>query len=132
MAPPGHHTISVWVEYAPILSPKEWEAQHEQVAAGLITQVAKYAPNFPDIISETYIQGPPEIEARAGMTRGNMHHLDMTIDQMLAARPLPGCSAYRTPLKGLYLCGSGCHPGGGGTGVPGHNAAHQVIRDLNV
>lgn len=132
MAPPGHHTISVWVEYAPVLSPEKWKSQHEQVAANLIAQVAKYAPNFPDIISKTYIQGPPEIEASAGMTRGNMHHLDMTIDQMLAARPLPGCSAYRTPLDGLYLCGSGCHPGGGVTGVPGHNAAQQVIRDLNV
>ena len=66
------------------------------------------------------------------MTRGNMHHVDMTIDQMLGARPLPDCAAYRTPLDGLYLCGSGCHPGGGVSGVPGHNAAQTVIRDLNV
>ena len=66
------------------------------------------------------------------MTHGNMHHVDMTIDQMLGARPLPECAAYRTPLDGLYLCGSACHPGGGVSGVPGHNAAQTVIRDLNL
>ena len=82
-------------------------------------------------MSDAYLHGPPEIEARAGMTRGNMHHVDMTIDQMLGARPLPECAAYHTPLSGLYLCGSGCHPGGGVSGVPGHNAAQTVIRDLN-
>ncbi len=131
-APPGHHTISIWVEYAPVgLPPAAWEAQRARITDALIVQVARYAPNFPDIVSDAYLHGPPEIEARAGMTRGNMHHVDMTIDQMLGARPLPDCAAYRTPLDGLYLCGSGCHPGGGVSGVPGRNAAETVIRDLN-
>ena len=132
VAPAGHHTISIWVEYAPVgLALEAWEAQRAQVTDALIAQVARYAPNFPDLVIDAYLHGPPEIEARAGMTRGNMHHVDMTIDQMLGARPLPECAAYHTPLSGLYLCGSGCHPGGGVSGVPGHNAAQTVIRDLN-
>lgn len=131
-APPGHHTISIWVEYAPVgLAPNAWESQRARITDALIAQVTRYAPNFPDLVLDAYLHGPPEIEARAGITRGNMHHVDMTIDQMLGARPLPGCAAYRTPLGGLYLCGSGCHPGGGVSGVPGHNAAETVIRDLN-
>ncbi len=133
VAPAGHHTISIWAEYAPVgLAPADWESQRDATTDALIAQVARYAPNFPDIVSAAYLHGPPEIEARAGMTRGNMHHVDMTIDQMLAARPLPGCAAYRTPVDGLYLCGSGCHPGGGVSGVPGHNAAQTVIRDLDI
>ena len=133
VVPAGHHTISIWVEYAPVgLPPAAWEARRAETTDALIAQVARYAPNFPDIVSDAFLHGPPEIEARAGMTRGNMHHVDMTIDQMLGARPLPECAAYRTPLNGLYLCGSGCHPGGGVSGVPGHNAAQTVIRDLNV
>jgi phytoene dehydrogenase-like protein len=133
VAPAGHHTISVWAEYAPVgLAPGAWEARRAETTDALIAQVARYAPNFPDIVSHAVLHGPPEIEARAGMTRGNMHHLDMTIDQMLGSRPLPEWAAYRTPLEGLYLCGSGCHPGGGVSGVPGHNAAQTVIRDLNV
>ena len=133
VVPAGHHTISIWVEYAPVgLAPADWESRRAQISDALIAQVARYAPNFPDLVSDAYLHGPPEIEARAGMTRGNMHHVDMTIDQMLGARPLPECAAYRTPLDGLYLCGSGCHPGGGVSGVPGHNAAQTVIRDLNV
>jgi len=132
VVPAGHHTISIWVEYAPVgLPPSAWDAQRAQITDALIAQVARYAPNFPHIVSDAFLHGPPEIEARAGMTRGNMHHVDMTIDQMLGARPLPGCAAYRTPLSGLYLCGSGCHPGGGVSGVPGHNAARTVIGDLN-
>ena len=133
VVPAGHHTISIWVEYAPVgLAPADWESRRAQISDALIAQVARYAPNFPDLVSDAYLHGPPEIEARAGMTHGNMHHVDMTIDQMLGARPLPECAAYRTPLDGLYLCGSGCHPGGGVSGVPGHNAAQTVIRDLNL
>jgi len=132
VAPAGRHTISIWMEYAPVgLPPAAWDARRAEMTDALIAQVARYAPGFPDIVSDAYLHGPPEIEARAGMTRGNMHHVDMTLDQMLGARPLPECAAYRTPLDGLYLCGSGCHPGGGVTGVPGHNAAQTVIRDLN-
>lgn len=132
VAPAGRHTISIWVEYAPVgLSEAAWEARRQETIDALIAQIARYAPNFPDIVSDAFLHGPPEIEARAGMTRGNMHHVDMTIDQMLGARPLPACAGYRTPLHGLYLCGSGCHPGGGVSGVPGYNAARTVVRDLN-
>ena len=74
--------------------------------------------------------GQVNIEAIAGITDGSMHHVDMTPDQMLALRPLRECSAYRTPVAGLYLCGSGAHPGGGVSGMPGHNAAAAVIEDL--
>ena len=130
LAPPGHHTLSIWVEYAPI-RPREgsWDDVREWVSQALINQVAEYAPNFPDIVDDMYLHTPTDIEAKAGMTNGSMHHIDMTIDQMLARRPLPGWSKYRTPIDGLYLCGSGSHPGGGVSGVPGHNAAQAVLKD---
>ncbi len=130
LAPPGHHTLSIWVEYAPI-SPRvgSWDDVRAAVSQALIDQVAEYAPNFPDIIDDMYLHTPADIEALAGMTNGSMHHIDMTIDQMLARRPLPGWSSYRTPIDGLYLCGSGSHPGGGVSGVPGHNAAQAVLKD---
>ena len=73
---------------------------------------------------------PPDIEQRVGMTDGNIRHVDMVLGQMLADRPLTGWSDYRTPIRDLYLCGAGTHPGGEVTGAPGDNAAHAVLRDL--
>ncbi|MBM4438383.1 MAG: NAD(P)/FAD-dependent oxidoreductase, partial [Actinobacteria bacterium] len=125
-APPGHHTASIWAEYAPVHPPEGWDRLRAETALRIIGQVAQYAPNFPDIIQDTYVWSPWDIEQQLQITDGSMHHLDMTPDQMFARRPLPGWARYRTPVSGLYLCGSGCHPGGGVTGIPGHNAAQAV------
>jgi phytoene dehydrogenase-like protein len=73
---------------------------------------------------------PPDIEARVGLTDGNIRHLDLVPAQLLGRRPLPGWANYSTPLTGLYLCGAGTHPGGEVTGAPGHNAAHAILKDL--
>ena len=132
MAPSGRHAISIWAEYAPIHPAADsWDGIRDQVSHDLIAQVGKYAPNFPGIVEQSRLHSPADIEAEAGITDGSMHHIDMTVDQMLARRPVAGWSDYRTPASNLYLCGSGCHPGGGVTGLPGHNAAHTVIRDLS-
>ena len=130
-APPGHYMLSIWGEFAPIrLREGTWDEMREVAAQNLIAQVAALAPNFPDIIDDYHLVTPESMEARLGLTAGSMHHIDMTPDQMLGRRPLPGWADYRTPVQGLYLCGSGCHPGGGVTGMPGHNAAMAVLKDL--
>lgn len=130
LAPPDHHTLTIWVEYAPIRPRNStWDELRESVTQKLIAQVAEHAPNFPDIIEKSYLYTPVDMEARMGLTDGSMHHVDMTPDQMLDQRPLPSCANYRTPIRNLYLCGSGSHPGGGVTGMPGHNAAQAVIQD---
>jgi phytoene dehydrogenase-like protein len=131
MAPSGRHAISIWAEYAPIRPVgSSWDEVRDRVGRDLIAQVGKYAPNFPEIVEQSRLHSPADIESQAGITDGSMHHIDMTVDQMLARRPVAGWSDYRTPVTSLYLCGSGCHPGGGVTGLPGHNAAHAVISDL--
>ncbi len=131
-APAGKYAISIWVEFAPIRPEGEnWDGFRDRAARAIISQVEEYAPNFGQIIDEWYLHTPQDIEEMAGITDGSMHHIDMTPDQMLALRPLPECSAYRTPVRSLYLCGSGTHPGGGVSGMPGHNAAAAVIADLN-
>ena len=96
----------------------------------MIDILTTYAPNFRRAIVDWMLLTPPDIEARVGLTDGNIRHLDLVPAQLLARRPLPGWAHYRTPLPGLYLCGAGTHPGGEVTGAPGHNAAHAVLKDL--
>ena len=130
-APPGHYCISIWGEFAPMrLREGNWSEMREVAAENLIGQVAELAPNFPDIVDDWHLVTPESIEQRFGLTAGHMHHTDMTLDQMLSQRPVPGWSDYRTPVQGVYLGGSGCHPGGGVTGIPGRNAAMAVLKDL--
>ncbi len=129
-APPGHYVLTIWAEYGPVrLREGTWEDAGRLLTERIINRVAAHAPNFPDIIDDTYLVTSHEIEDRFGLIDGSMHHIDMTPDQMLSRRPLPGWSNYRTPVDHLYLCGSGCHPGGGVTGTPGHNAAMAVLHD---
>jgi phytoene dehydrogenase-like protein len=131
LAPKGHHTIMIWVEYVPAHpSAGSWNDLRERVSQQIIDQVTRAAPNFRDMVEDSYLYTPWDMEERLSLTDGSMHHLDMTPDQMLWQRPLAGWAGYRTPLPGLYLCGAGCHPGGGVTGVPGYNAAQVVLRDL--
>ncbi len=130
LAPPGAHVLSAWVTYQPArLREGTWAARGREVGERLLDAIAGYAPDIRDCVEDWLLISPEEIESRVGMTDGNIRHLDILPHQMLAARPLPGWSGYRTPVTGLYLCGAGTHPGGEVTGAPGHNAAHALLRD---
>lgn len=133
LAPPGEHVMSIWVQFAPVQpATGTWDELREEAAEYLIDVLEQYAPNLRRVIRHRVLFTPQDIERRVGMTDGNIRHLDMVHGQMLNSRPLPGWSDYRTPVDGLYLCGSGAHPGGEVTGAPGHNAAHAVLADLGV
>ena len=122
--------LSAFILHAPrVLAAGSWDDAREETAEKLIDKITEYAPNFRDAVIDWVLITPEDMESRVGLTNGNIHHLDLVDSQMLSNRPLPGWSDYRTPIKGLYLCGAGTHPGGEVTGAPGHNAAHQVIKD---
>ena len=133
VAPEGHHVLSMWVYFLPPhIKDGSWPEVRQQFGEWLIDEVSKYAPNFRDAIVDWTLLTPEDIEARIGLTDGNIRHLDMVPQQMMSRRPLPGWSDYRTPIQGLYLCGAGTHPGGEVTGAPGHNAAHVVLEELGL
>jgi phytoene dehydrogenase-like protein len=96
----------------------------------VIETIAEYAPNLPDAVEHVQVLTPKDLEERYGLVGGNIFHGEMSLDQLFSMRPIPQASGYRTPLGGLYLCGSGTHPGGGVMGAPGHNAARAVNADL--
>lgn len=134
LAPPGQHVASLFVQHvAPHLpSPRSWEDEREREAFAdlVIDTVARHAPNFKAAIIARQILSPRDLERRFGMVDGDIFHGALSLDQLFSARPQLGYADYRMPLAGLYLCGSGAHPGGGVTGAPGHNAAAEIIRDL--
>jgi len=92
--------------------------------------VEKFAPGFKASILGKQIFSPLDLERTFGLTRVDIMHGHLSLDQMFSARPMLGYGNYRSPVKGLYMCGSGTHPGGGVTGAPGHNAAKEIIRDI--
>jgi phytoene dehydrogenase-like protein len=101
----------------------------DEFADRCIDSIALYAPNIRDAIIHRQVISPLDMEREYGLTGGNIFHGDMTVDQLFFMRPVPGWAQYRTPIKGLYLCGSGAHPGGGVMGAPGYNAAREVLKD---
>lgn len=130
LAPPGKHIFGSWVRYG-TAHPREgtWDELREPVMRNIARVVNDYAPGFLDLIEWQKLYSPHDIERETGITDGCIRHVDMTLDQMLDRRPLPPWSAYRTPVEGLYLCGSGTHPCGSVTGAPGHNAAKAILDD---
>ncbi len=131
VAPPGHHTMTCFVQYAPTkLKDTTWEAAKPEAAETVLDTIAEYAPNIRQVVKHWQVVSPADIEATLGMTGGNIFQGDITPDQIFTFRPLPGWSNYRTPIAGLYLCGSAAHPGGGVLGAPGHNAARAILEDL--
>ena len=131
VAKEGQHIMSMWVTYEPPhLKDGTWADARQQAGEQLIDVFAQYVPNIRDCIIDWQLLTPEDMETRVGLTDGNIRHLDMTPDQLFNRRPLPGWSDYRTPIDGLYLCGSGTHPGGEVTGAPGHNAAHAILNEL--
>ncbi|XP_058508387.1 pyridine nucleotide-disulfide oxidoreductase domain-containing protein 2 [Solea solea] len=132
LAPPGCHVVSLFTQFTPFyIEGREWTAKdRESFADTVFDWVEKYAPGFKRSVVGRDILTPPDLERIFGLTGGNIFHGSMSLDQLYLARPLPFLSDYRSPIKGLYLCGSGCHPGGGVMGTPGMNAARAVIADL--
>jgi len=94
-----------------------------------VNALAAYAPNLKESIVARQVLTPLDLEQTYGLRRGHIHHGEMSLDQLFAFRPVIGYAQYRTPIKGLYLCGSGAHPGGGVTGAPGFNASREIIKD---
>ena len=128
---PGQHVMSVWSLYAPVQpAGTTWDAINEEVAERLIDSLAEYAPDIRDCIVDWSLFTPADLERRVALTDGNIRHLDMIPDQYLATRPLGSWSDYATPIRNLFLCGAGTHPGGEVTGAPGHNAAHVILRAI--
>ena len=130
LAPPGKHILTCFVQYVPYhLREGSWDEQRELLGDRVVKKIAEYAPNVPSAIVARQVLTPLDLERTYGLTEGNIFHGDLRLEQLFFMRPVPGWSQYRTPIGGLYLCGAGAHPGGGVTGAPGRNAAHQALRD---
>jgi len=130
LAPAGKHILTCFVQYVPYhLREGNWDENREPLGNRVVKKIAEYAPNVPNAIVARQVLTPLDLERTYGLTEGNIFHGDLRLEQLFFMRPVSGWSQYRTPVDGLYLCGAGAHPGGGVTGAPGHNAAHQVLRD---
>ena len=132
MAPPGQHFMSCFVQYCPPkVHGKDWTQENKEMfGESVISQIEEYSPGFREKIIHMEIRTPKELEDEVGLTEGNIFQGELTFDQLLFNRPIPGYAQYRSPLKGLYICGSSTHPGGGVMGAPGRNAAIEILKDL--
>ncbi|MEP7349206.1 MAG: NAD(P)/FAD-dependent oxidoreductase [Sphingorhabdus sp.] len=134
LAPKGQHVASLFCQqFAPVLPDgRDWDAEEGKAADCIINTVEAHAPGFRASILGRQILSPKGLERKFGLVGGDIMHGNMSLDQLWAARPVLGNGAYRGPLKGLYMCGAGTHPGGGVTGAPGHNCAAEVLADRSV
>jgi phytoene dehydrogenase-like protein len=132
LAPPGQHVASLFCQHvAPVLpNGASWDDHREEVADVMIDLVNSHAPNFKAAVLGRQINSPLDLERTFGLIGGDIFHGALTLNQLFSSRPMLGHGDYRGPLKGLYMCGSGTHPGGGVTGAPGHNAAREIIADF--
>ena len=132
LAPPGAHVASLFCQHFRYQLPdgRSWREAREAAAERIIDTVTSHAPNFRRSILGTLALSPLDLEERFGLLGGDIFHGALGLDQLWAARPLLGFGDYRTPVRSLYMCGSGTHPGGGVTAVPGHNAAREIIKDF--
>jgi phytoene dehydrogenase-like protein len=129
LAPPGKHIMGIFLQYAPYtLAEGDWDTLREPFTERVLDVIEEYAPNIRAIIEHRQTLTPLDLERRFGITGGNIFHGEMSLDQMFFFRPVPGWGRYRMPVRGLYLCGSGAHPGGGVMGAPGYNAAREILR----
>jgi phytoene dehydrogenase-like protein len=131
LAPRGKHIMTMFIQYFPYkLAPGlSLEQEKEKFADRCIDILAEYAPNIKGAILGRHILAPQDLEREYALTGGNIFHGSMTLDQLFFMRPVPGWADYRTPIRSLYLCGSGTHPGGGIMGIPGRNAAREILKD---
>jgi phytoene dehydrogenase-like protein len=134
LAPKGAHVASLFCQHvAPELpNGASWDDHRDEVADLMIRTVDDYAPGFARSVIARQINSPLDLERTFGLVGGDIFHGALSLDQLFAARPMLGYADYRSPLKSLYMCGSGTHPGGGVTGAPGHNAAQAVLKDFRL
>jgi phytoene dehydrogenase-like protein len=131
LAPEGKHIMTCFVQYVPYaLKEGTWDENRELLGDRVVKMIERHAPNVPNAIEARQVVTPLDLERTYGLTEGNIFHGDLVLDQLFFMRPVAGWAQYRTPIAGLYLCGAGTHPGGGVTGAPGYNAAHQILKDL--
>jgi phytoene dehydrogenase-like protein len=131
LAPKGAHVMSIQVQYTPLkLKEGDWNSRRAEFADKVIEVLGHYAPDLQEKIVARQVITPLELHETYGLSGGHIHHGEQSLDQFFTFRPIIGWAQYRTPIKGLYLCGAGTHPGGGVTGAPGSNAAREIIRDL--
>ena len=129
LAPAGRHIMGIFLQYAPYtLREGTWDELREPFGDHVIGLLEEYIPNIRSIIEARQVLTPLDLERRFGITGGNIFHGEMSLDQMFVMRPLAGWARYRTPVRGLFLCGSGAHPGGGVMGAPGYNCAREMLR----
>lgn len=132
LAPAGRHVVSVWAQWYPArLATGDWDGRRDEVADSIVAALDRWAPGTAGSVIERWVQTPPDLERELGLYAGNVMHVEPGLDAMFSLRPLPGWSAYRSPLPGLYLCGASTHPGGGVWGASGRSAAAVVSADLS-
>jgi phytoene dehydrogenase-like protein len=131
LAPDGKHTLSIFAQYAPY-DPVEgtWDDLRETVGDRVIANMERYAPGLSDLVEHRLVLGPPDLEARFGLTGGNIFHGELLPEWIFDRRPSASWHRHRLPVPGMYLCGSGAHPGGGVSGAPGRIAARAVLEDV--
>ncbi|MFN0114193.1 MAG: phytoene desaturase family protein [Paracoccaceae bacterium] len=134
MTPPGKHFMSCFVQYAPPkIGGQPWtDADRDAFGKTCIDQIAAYSPGFRERILHVEVRTPRELEAEVGLTDGNIFQGELTFDQLLFNRPVPGYAQYRSPIRDLWMCGSSTHPGGGVMGAPGRNAAAEILREARM
>ena len=131
LAPPGKHMMSVFVQYCPYDLEGGWtNEKRDAFGETVINQIAKYSPDFKDMILHAEVRTPQQIENEIGLTEGNIFQGELTLDQLMFNRPFPGYAQYRGPVKNMYMCSSSSHPGGGVMGAPGANSAREILKDL--
>ena len=128
LAPAGHHVASLFCQHFP--RDREWDTHREAAADTAFAAIDRFAPNFSNAVIAREVLTPADLEDRFGLPGGDIFHGAMTLDQLWVNRPVMGYAAYRGPIKGLYHCGAGAHPGGGVSGLPGRNAAREILRDV--
>lgn len=132
LAPEGKHVMSVIMRYAPFVAEKErCEHYGTFLQEKILDTLSLYAPNVRDCIEHSQVLTPIDWQREYGLTQGSILHGQMGLDQLFFMRPIPGWGQYRTPIENLYLCGAGCHPGGGVTGAPGRNAAKEILKKVD-
>jgi phytoene dehydrogenase-like protein len=129
VAPEGKHVALCFTQFGPFEVEGGWDARRDEYGRNVIDTLARSSPNIAGAVEHMEVLAPPDIEERFGLLGGNIFQGEMTPDQMFSLRPIPGYGDYRSPVDGLYLCGSGTHPGGGVMAVPGRNAATVIGRD---
>jgi len=129
LAPPGKHVMSVWMQSAPHkLRESNWHERRDALGDAVANVIETYAPGFKSSILHRQVLTPLDLEDSYGLTGGHLYHAEMALDQIFFMRPVPGWSRYHTPIDNLFLCGSGTHPGGGITGLPGYYAAKTILK----